>query len=801
MGELEQASQATPFLDLWILVTTKQIDPLSRDQLLTKGSKENIEILFIDTKNFHPYSLDLLFATGRDIVLKFIKEKSTDKGINIQKIKEYLDGLTDKKEYNLHKQHLLDDLIRFEISCRNWRVNQNKWLLAQFSSKERSKASFHQCINVNDKNIKLIERQEVNQNLNNWLESWKNEKCIFALLGEEGDGKTWSVAAWITELIKKENNPPVVFSDSNSLNSEEIDDILYQAVCKNRHSSYKLYRDKWIKRFNKWLDRPGTEEPLIILVIDGVNENFSYKWRLLFEKLNDEDWNGKVGVTLTCRKVFREEKFSKLKDFRVKTWTLKSFDDAELNDALEKNGLKYSDFPQNIFKLLRKPRYFDLAARNRDVMSESGDITIERLIYEDSKNRINRYFRSNLSDRDYNTFIIKRAEKYREGAERFSYSELKSDIYENLEELVNELRTSGVIITNSIRDDIFTVEKRRLEYGLGILLVDQLSQNPELSSIDALEESFAGFMEPYQDMDIMVRIMSYALICAIEKRREVPKDIIFLLLYKLLDSRNLNDLVWDSFPAYFPCCPDIYFEVAERIYKKDNYNPMGRKIVLHTFAKWIEKGDSKINELFRIKFEDWLGYVYINDTIYTRISDKEKVEKNKKRIIRIVDNHMVKQALSSLNYEIKIIENSDISWVSDLALAVISFTDCNYFLRAVIAGVISDAVMGYPERSEEFAWIIRANKKKVWNNLKKEVEKLIDTGVLVAKQAAYRLLSYEGRPEAISLKAELSKNISMKDKMREDHEKDPCKTIFALDKSNYYKCLSREDINFNGLIK
>ena len=91
--------------------------------------------------------------------------------------------------------------------------------------------------------------------------------------------------------------------------------------------------------------------------------------------------------------------------------------------------------------------------------------------------------------------------------------------------------------------------------------------------------------------------------------------------------------------------------------------------------------------------------------------------------------------------------------------------------------------------------------QSVWTEVKQEVEQLLETAHLVTKQAAHRLLSFEGSEEAYKLQRTLPDNLFPLSPFHEAYEKDPCTSLFAWTQEVCESCLQRKDLSPGHIAK
>jgi len=74
-GELAQAIQSIPDLDLWVLVTSRSIPSQLDEALDQQARRENIGFSSISAGDATPSSLEVLCASSPDVVLKYAAAK------------------------------------------------------------------------------------------------------------------------------------------------------------------------------------------------------------------------------------------------------------------------------------------------------------------------------------------------------------------------------------------------------------------------------------------------------------------------------------------------------------------------------------------------------------------------------------------------------------------------------------------------------------------------------------------------------------------------------------------------------
>lgn len=229
LGEIVQAVNETPDLDLWVLVTTRDVNAQLSERLTAACNLLDIEFLHISNSSEPLNRLTALCANSQNVVLDSLSGLiDSDQAKSL--IHE-LQTLTNALEYESLLENMRQQLISPQIGFDSWRNRQNKWFLEQIRSEERSRVAFGQALNVADKSVQLIERLSAWQQYDQWWKSWEDHRKPIAILGEEGDGKTWSVAAWLEKQLRSEVLFPVtVFVTSGNVATVSPEQLITDEV-------------------------------------------------------------------------------------------------------------------------------------------------------------------------------------------------------------------------------------------------------------------------------------------------------------------------------------------------------------------------------------------------------------------------------------------------------------------------------------------------------------------------------------------------------------------------------------------
>ena len=785
LGEIVQVVQAIPDLDLWVLVASRDIPSQLQESLRHTANQYGITYLSISTDDREPSSLDVLCAQAVDLVIEYLGNQPANSSI-----RQSLEAIAASEGFNQRVEQLRQEFLSPIIGYDNWRVKLNHWFRQCLKSKEESRDHFGQAINCEEEGIQLIKREAAWTKLDEWLNGWKSQPHPFVILGEEGDGKTWSAASWLCHKIKTDQQfPPVLFLSSTNVDHNEPETLL-SGFLSRRFPVWQ--QEQWNKRIARWTQRDTNHDPIFILVLDGINERRDFTWwRTLLEKLMGEPWGNQVAVLITCRSAYWQRNFEPLRHIQADKYNLPAYSDRELQEALGYYNLRHSDI-QGLLPLIRKPRYFNLTVRYRERIEESGDVTIARLIYEDWRDRWERK-RIPLDNQSFQSCIRDLAGKYKDGSKYVRQQDIDNALALSPDKLtiLEELRTGGIL--ESKRETYkYKVNEKFLRYGFALLLIDELEEeieNQEQDLIDVIAEWF----EPQAEMDIKAAICELATVYALHLT-DYPREAKLALLQTLVNSQNPEPTVETEFISYLPIEPKLYIDLAEMVWSDSRENVWGQELLMRSFLRW-RKSPKVLSELHSA-FERWLGFVHLYGFSWQRCNSRQRAEEIKQEIFnRIGEQLQPGQEFTLGEYRFTAIEDDGLLRLGRVALAVISHPPRGNFIHIIATGCLAEAIMGEPDKYNLFAWLFRTASASVWIAVQDEVEQLLEVNHIVAQQAAYRLLSFEGSPDAYQFQQTLPQNLFPPHPILEEYKQDPCTSGFQWTQSDCETCLNREGIS------
>lgn len=276
-----------------------------------------------------------------------------------------------------------------EVPAFGWEdtaTRTRNWLSRGLSSPESSRAQFHQLINVADPARALrVPRPQLRASLKAALAKACERPIVVA--GEDGVGKTWAVADAVSDW--SERHDIVLFVPARSVTTPRLEAILSGALCEQTQAGTV---EGWRARLSPWfpIDPVAADPRRMIVVVDGLNQNPAIDWPQLVYDHATPRWRDRVKLVLVTRPRGAIAAMLESAAATYERVEVAPFDDAELNTALKIIGraeLFVSQRSGSLDKLLRTPRYLEIAAKLWDELDAVDQVTPSRLLLEDMRAR------------------------------------------------------------------------------------------------------------------------------------------------------------------------------------------------------------------------------------------------------------------------------------------------------------------------------------------------------------------------------------------------------------------------------
>lgn len=383
-GELTEARRARPDTRQWILVATRGVPAATYEAIRDEGFTFGLNVVFLDSPDNGRGSLETLLASRSSDALEWVRRHDPSREADWTAGLQLLAGATG---FEFHAQDL-QTLLAGGYSFRQALPGARQWLQERIDGHRQRTDKINQQLGRVGK-APHISRPSLEAQIGRWLERHAGGQ-VLALLGGEGDGKTWAA---LDALMRAEGTVPLLIT-SNLFADSGADGVLAEALTRQCGGDYDHWRNLLVKNTGSW-----PVEFRLLLLVDGLNEAPSVQSELMIMDLLQGRWGSATDMIVTCRRPFWETRIeptlrnisSQLAEVEVGPFDLLE----EWPTALAHLGEAALSLPRSVTEALRNPRLWSFAFDLKDQIGGMGEITLERLLVEHW--RMRRQERSDLS--------------------------------------------------------------------------------------------------------------------------------------------------------------------------------------------------------------------------------------------------------------------------------------------------------------------------------------------------------------------------------------------------------------------
>jgi hypothetical protein len=409
-GEVAEAADDDELLEAWVLMATKSVKENERKLAFNHGQNNGIAVLVIDwtppAAGAGICALAALCATWPDVVDHHLGKNAADAA---RALIPFVGTAVD----NLYK-----DLAVWNIGYKDLREASHKRLKSIWESRQQSRAYFGQDAAGGESGVRLVSRAGSLPSLTSWWNTPANVGSPAAVTGLEGVGKTWVALDWVS---RSADDLPIVlvvpasaFAKKYDVTVGGVQDLIASTLKENANST--LTDRYWSTRVKRLLQRPITEGPAFLLLLDGLNQHPNVEWTRLTQALQAETLFGRVRLLFTARQSYFEQDLRRLSqvNFRPVQVPVQIYDEAEFDEILTLHGMNKDQLHESLRPLARTPRLFPLVYRLKDKEALKSDATVHRLLFEYGQDVLEQRECSAFTPDEWAEWLADRAKAYRE---------------------------------------------------------------------------------------------------------------------------------------------------------------------------------------------------------------------------------------------------------------------------------------------------------------------------------------------------------------------------------------------------
>ena len=538
LGEIDQALARDEALEAWVLIATRDVPEQIRQSLVQKGERIGVPVPIIDwTVGDAVAPLAALCAFAPDLIEQKLSKSAGEAANALQAVSA--------ETIKILERNLQSWCLGFE----SLRAQSHKRLDRIWTSPSDSDAMFGQNM-AGGNETKKVRRAGVHKELCAWWRGPASDDAPVSIAGLEGVGKTWATLDW---LVDHKEEQPIILTISSSMATSmtSVSETGVKRFLADRLHEISGKRDSehWLRRLENMLKRPVAEGPVLTVFFDGLNQEPSVKWLLLFKLLQGEAFAGRIRVIATTRTHYFEDRLRKLcglvsPAMRVDVGAYDLAPGSELDQMLEFENLDRNDLHSNVITLACNPRLFKLVIRFRKELAEPGQATLHRLLWEYGRDTFGMFSDRAFSENDWEDWLREIAKQYREGIRKFSANSLGNtvrrpdltarDVYARLSDIIDGQFAERDQAGN------WQLSPVLVAHALGGALLNHLDEVAP-PTFDTLNGKLTKWLDPISGFDEPAGILQAAVSILVGQGCAEPSPIAGVLVTSLLQAQNVTD--------------------------------------------------------------------------------------------------------------------------------------------------------------------------------------------------------------------------------------------------------------------
>lgn len=394
------------------------------------------------------------------------------------------------------------------------------------------------------------------------------ESEIYAIVGEEGVGKSWlAVQSWNL------SNPKslLVLCPADDLTVDDADDfddfLIRKLIYQTDGSATPQAIARWRRRFKDWRTNIPASSVRVTLIADGLNQPLKSNWGRWLDRAARrlKELGGCLVVTT------RTQHWAYLKKTlfcEVRTITLAGWSINDVKQILSSCGINFSNTRIDVLESVRNPRLLGIAielieAKAIELLDE---LSVGRLLFEHMR-RMELHGAAKVSAPAFADLLKDLAAKVlaRANAQNTDDLRLFDAIREAQLEAVASIRFFSPVKGSASQ---FEIKRDGLNLALALYLVSQLER--ELRNERDPREKLATILEPISALDETAKVILLATqIACLED--ETSPEIRSALIEEFVSLQNLPNSQADAFGVLAKSAPLAFLQAAENVYMSQEH--------------------------------------------------------------------------------------------------------------------------------------------------------------------------------------------------------------------------------------
>lgn len=775
LGSMDQAFDADPALEAWVLAATREADEQLERQLHKHGNAHGIAVLIVDWKSHEDEPvLAALLASNPALVGKLLDARAGDLAARLQ---PHLGTGIDRLRRDLAAWHIGATIVRQKSLAR---------LRSIWGDPRQSQAHFGQVVSGGAK--RHIHRAQVLRQLDEWWRAHAATASPACVTGLFGVGKTWAVTDWLIE--RADQLPTTLLVPASAVGGRDLGSVheVKSFLAERLHEVMQV-RDAahWRARLDRMLLRPTGEGPVLLVVLDGMSQQPQAHWDGLLKVLQGTEFVGRVRVITTTRSLHFEIKLRRLASLvdravliEVDGYDLKP--GGEFDQMLALNGLDRTTLHPDLITTARIPRLFDLVIRFRERLVDAGAVTLHRLLWEYGRDTASAWANKAFSAPEWVEWLRAAAAGIQEGIRSYSLKALSdatgrldsapAENYQRLSELADST------FFTRLADGTLELTPSLVNHALGATAVHLLSAEPNATR-EALESALEQWLDPISGMDQRPEILRAAVSIALESGP--PRPLLGVLTAAWLQTQNLADNHQAEVQALAAEMPDALLDAIELSHR---YTHAASRHTAVEALRGIDRTNTAVRSRIFFRAEEWLRRISRDVEVRAKAEPDAEAHRRKRWIERLgVDESGTRTLLGE---QVVLVDRDEGQWTDHLP-ALLERYPLVETVPALRLAAIGAAVGSIHKAWDQLRWVYLLNPvdpDDVAASVRTAAEEMArrtpEAGVhpQLARRAAELLLYVSGRQADNEAAAALDVTMGRSFTYEEHYLPDPGRSLF-----------------------
>lgn len=561
ISKIAEAAISDGDIDLWVLGASVQISAQLAGSVKKLGEQHGIGTLILDwTTNDLP-PLAVVLAMAETAVPEFLSHHVKDAAARAKAVKA-LAAVRKSKSFLTHATRIRRQLEAPGIGTGLAREANSAWLHAVFTSKRQARNELGQPLAPGDdtEGHKATPRDDLARKLAAQLTGEPNGSIV-AVLGEEGNGKSWLAAQSWLDLPEKPLSLIFTADDfAESTHTASLEDLLIERLIRQTGKTpSEAATRRWQRRLQRWQDAANPPSPRLIVFIDGLNQRPQTDWARLIEGLGATLEKIGARLVVTARSAFFETRIrgrlvSTVTCIKVPEWT-----DTERDGILAAHGIDGGNLNADVAASLRNPRLLGiaLALLQQAEIKQLEELTVSRLLFE----HMRAHERDGTSVRPAQEFARTLQAHAEEIVQRHAAAQ-QDDVTVFDQEQLKAVSDGRFFVELEGDPTRYRIEKNGLTLALGFAVVDKLRAG--LRNNHDLTATLETLIEPIGALDDTASVLIAALtIACIDETSDA--EIIVAIVSAFADTQNPDAQAFDAFSGFCERRVEAFMKTAHRM--------------------------------------------------------------------------------------------------------------------------------------------------------------------------------------------------------------------------------------------